>query len=227
MTSFGRLSDAELRRRAYGRPSTTAERDDAERAALELARRAAASTASDEVPDDEPGATAPAATHDDEPADALTAAPPERWARHQHALRLVALGLIVLVAVGLSARALAPRPSLEAFDRPASEREQQIALELESFDADAIVRIVAEDGRSIFFATLSSRAADAQLCVGIAEFGAITIVECVPLAQFEVDGIAASIPLSSETGGIRIGEGYAFTWGPTGPFHLERLPSAG
>ena len=41
-------------------------------------------------------------------------------------------------------------------------------------------------------------------------FGALTIIECLPVAEFEAQGVDTEIPLSAETGGLRIGDGYRY-----------------
>lgn len=205
-------TDAELARIAYGRASTEHERQRARDAALELDRRERARA---EAP------TAVLATID--PADEADGiAHPRR-----RVLALVATSLLALLTIGLLAQWLSPRSSLEIFERPATEAEGELEQQLASFDPAATARFIggADDAR--FFATLTSPAAPAaepQLCIGIAEFGALTIIECLAVAEFETSGVDIEIPLSPETGGIRIGDGFRYTWGPTGDFRVERLP---
>lgn len=142
---------------------------------------------------------------------------------------MVVIVALSLVAIGIVAQVLTPRSSLEIFDRPASEAERALELQLDSFDPAAEVRIVGSVDDARFFATLTSSTAPATeplVCIGVSEFGALTIIECLPVAEFEAQGVDTAIPLSAETGGLRIGDGYRYRWGPTGDFQVERVPAS-
>jgi hypothetical protein len=131
-----------------------------------------------------------------------------------------------LLAIGIAAQLLTPRPSLEIFDSPASADDETIASRLAIFDPEVSVRIVAVDDESTFFAALSTVDGVSRVCVGIFEFDALTLVQCIPVDEFTATGMQNEIPLSAATGGLRIGDGFRYSWGPTGPFSVERLPPA-
>ncbi len=232
------LTDAELARIAYGRTSDERGRDVADDAARELARRQriAHDAATDAPhatvvhdqhggPGDRNGPDGPDGPDDPSDDDALDDGDDgvSRRSRRRRAVAMLLASVVALGAVGVTAQLLAPRPSLEVFDRATDDAERAIESRLETFDPNARVRVVGVDGESTFFATLSSTAGRNLLCIGIAEFGAITIVECVPVEQFAEEGVANAIPLSIETGGLRIGDGFRYSWGPTGAFEVERL----
>lgn len=233
-------SDDELARIAYGRATDEHGRQRATDAALELDRRRRArlarevSTANDAAAA-AIGAAANGATDDDASSDDATAndasaadITPHRLHRlRRPSLRLtlgVAAAVCALLVIGVTAQLLTPRPSLEIFDTPATADDEAIATRLAIFDSEAQVRTVAVDGESTFFAALSTVDEITRVCVGIVEFDALTLVQCLPVEQFLESGMRNEIPFSPQTGGLRIGDGYRYSWGPTGPFQVEQLP---
>ncbi len=208
-------TDAELARLAYGRASTEREHAQAEAAARELARRRAL-----QIPPAPVSGSPPVANRSPVPRETE---PPETVPR-EAVLPLAALMLVTIGAMLIVATALTPQPSLSVFDRAATADERALEVRLESFDPETTARFVGEVDDAAFFATLTSAAAEPSLlCIGVAEFGALTIIECLPVDEFMTLGVRSEIPLSPETGGIRIGDGYRYRWGPTGEFRVERL----
>lgn len=231
-------SDDELARIAYGRATDEHGRQRATDAALELDRRRRARLAREvSTADDDAaaiGVAANGATDDDASSDDAAAndastgdtTPHRLLRRRRPPLRLtlgVAAAISALLAIGVTAQLLTPQPSLEIFDTPATADDEAIATRLAIFDPEAQVRTVAVDGESTFFAALSTVDEITRVCVGIVEFDALTLVQCLPIEQFLESGMRNEIPLSTQTGGLRIGDGYRYSWGPTGPFQVEQL----
>ncbi len=206
---------------AFGRQGVVTDRELAEAALRELARRAAAAKAEAEA--------AAAAELDANGAGSEPDAPPPSRVTRTIVLLAAAIVLAAIVAVLLIMVAAQPTSSLAVFDREptAAELDLSVVVPQELFAAevevgvpaaDVEVRILAESPTASVVAFLTeSPGSDSSgtVCVAVVEFGVASGTSCTSVDDFDAVGITTT--LRGRTGL------FAIDWGPHGEAEI-RLP---
>ncbi len=209
---------------AFGREGVVTDRELAEAALRELARRAEVKREAQREEEREAERAAELAAadtaHDDtDPDDDAARAARSRTRRLIIAL-VAAIVLAALVAIALVLVAARPVSSLAIFDRDPTPTEVELTglvWQLGLGD-DAEARVLAESESATVIAFryfLLSSHSSGTVCVAVVEFEVVSGISCQPADDVEVAGITAT--LSGRTGL------FAIEWGPTGEPQI-RLP---
>ena len=207
---------------AFGREGVVTDRELAEAALRELARRAeverdAQREAEREAERVAEQATADSAHDDTNPDDARAA--PARTRRLIVALA-AAIVLAAVIAVALVLAATRPVSSLVIFDREPTPAEVELTglIVQTGLGNDAQARVLAESETATAIAIryfLLSSHSSGTVCVAVVEFEVVSGTSCQPIADFDNVGIAATLV---GTTGL-----YSIDWGPHGDPQI-RLP---
>jgi len=199
-------SEEQLAEWAFGRQGVVTDRELAEAALRELARRAAAKND----------------TTDAAEAESSPAADPPSRARVTRTVVLLAASIVLaaIVAIVLLVVLLRPPSSLAIFDREPSTAEISLSalMNEQVLGGDADARILAESPTAtvVGFRTDSlSSEPSGSVCVAVVESAETSDAACMGLDEFSVDGM--EVTLSGQTGL------FAIDWGPEGDAQV-RLP---
>ena len=206
---------------AFGRQGVVTDRELAEAALRELARRAQVARetqreAEGEAEREAERAAARAEAHAaDYFADDLDNAARAARARTRRLIITLALGIVLagIVAIALVLAAARPMSSLAIFEREPTAAEVELTglVSQTGLGDDAEARVLAENETATVIAIryflLSSHSSGA-VCVGVVEFDVVSGTSCQPVDDFEVAGI--TLTLNGRTGL------FAIEWGPTG-----------
>ena len=198
---------------AFGRQGVVTDRELAEAALRELARRAAVAKADADAQAETELAASRAAS-----APAPTPALPRVTRRV--ILLAAAIVLAAIVAILLVVVAVQPTSSLAVFDREptGAELDLGIVVSQELLDAQVEARILAESPTATVVAFLDSSPSSessATVCVAVVEFAVASGTTCTSVDDFAVGGITTT--LRGRTGL------FAIDWGPHGEAEI-RLP---